>query len=198
MGAAIGSVDVNGKPTPVPIFESAASETKKVTRTGNGDTTLEGLWCYTLKTTLSGASGMERARKAYLIAVKDRGFKVGVKVKLAQQATLSFRISSGWLALTENANVTEDLMENFGADATEKWIGLVWPANTARKVITQKKLHVCFRFRMTVTAVQAMPQPVPVVLTYGGQASFGSHYLLDVRFFTVEPANIKTLVAAIK
>ena len=133
MGAAIGTVIVNGKETPVPLFESAAAETKQVTRTAAGDTTLEGLWCYNLKTKLSGASGMERARKAYLIAVKDRGFKVGVKVKLAQQATLSFRIASGWRALTESAAITDDLTETFGADATEKWIGLGWEPGTGAK-----------------------------------------------------------------
>ena len=51
---------------------------------------------------------------------------------------------------------------------------------------------------MTVTAVEYMPQVVPIVLTYGTQTSFDSHYLMDVRIFTVEPAKIRTLVAAIK
>jgi hypothetical protein len=198
MGAQLGSVVLNGVQTPVPRFESAESETKKVTRAPAGDITLEGLWCYNLKTTLSGPSGRNRARKAYLLAVKDNGFKIGVKVKQGQQVTLSFRGYRGWITLTQNVNVTNDLTATFGADPQDQWIGLVPPVGAVRRPAVQKGLHLCYKYTMTVTAVGPTPQLVPVVVTYGGQASFASHYLLDVRIFTVEPAKIKTMVAAIK
>lgn len=198
MGAALGSVNVGGQKTPVPLFESAESETTKATRTAGGDITIEGRWCYNLKTKLSGASGRERARKAYLQAVQERGFKIGVKVRQGQQVTLSFRGSSGWIVLAQDADVTQDLIESFGADAPDQWIGLVPPVGAARKPVVQKGLHVCFKYRMTLTAVGAMPQLVPVVVTYAGPASFAQHYLLDVRIFTVPPKRIRTLVAAIK
>lgn len=197
MGAQLGSVVLNNVKTPVPRFVSAESETKKVTRTDAGDVTLEGLWCYNLKTTLKGASGRNRARQAYLQAVKDNGFKVGVKVRQGQQVLLSFLGYSGWINLTPNINVTNDLTAAFNADPADQWIGLAPAVGAVRKPVSQTGLHLCYKYKMTVTAVGQMPQVIPVVVTYA-QVSFAVHYLLDVRIVTESPKKIKTVVTAVK
>lgn len=197
MGAQLGSVEVNGVDTPVPLFESAESETRKVTRTAAGDITLEGLWCYNLRTTLVGPNGRNRARKAYLQVVRDREFKIGVRIKPGQQVTLSFRGTSGWFTMAQDVAVTEDLTESFGAGPHDQWIGLV-PNGAVRKPAVEEGLHLCYKYRMTVTAVEPMPQLVPVVVTYGGPTSFANHYLLDVRIFTDVPRKITMLVTAVK
>jgi hypothetical protein len=197
MGAQLGSVVLHGVSTPVPRFESAESETKKVSHNAAGDVTLEGLWCYNLRTKLSGASGRNRARQAYLQAVKDNGFKVGVKVKAGQAVLLSFLGTSGWIDLTPNLNITNDLTGAFGADPGEQWIGLAPAPGAVRKAVSQTGLHICYKYKMTVTAVGKMPQVVPVVVTYA-QVSFADHYLMDVRIVTESPKKIKTVVSAIK
>jgi hypothetical protein len=200
MGAQLGGVSVNGVHTPVPRFASAESETKKVTRTPTGDVTLEGLWCYNLTTKLAGASGRTRARQAYLVSVKERRYKIGVKVRLGQTVTLSFLGYQGWITLTPNTNVTQDLTEAFGADPQDEWIGLVPPTDVdaaARKPVSQTGLKICYKYKMTVTAVGKMPQVVPIAVTYAERVSFKQHFLLDVRILTDKPKKITTVISAV-
>jgi hypothetical protein len=83
--------------------------------------------------------------------------------------------------LTPAANVKSELDQAFGTDPSEQWVGLRAASGIERKATFPEPLHVCYKFTLEVTPVQKMPQPIPVVVTYGDESSkFALHYILSV------------------
>jgi hypothetical protein len=166
------------------LFHAAMTETKSATVTSTGGLSLQGLWCYEFKTKKKAKpAAIKAARKAYLDAVKANGFKMGVKIRANQQlVTFSFAGKSGGdVVLTPVANVKSELDQAFGTDPSEQWVGLKASPGIERKATFPKPLHVCYKFTLEVTPVPKMPQPIPVVVTYGDESSkFALHYILSV------------------
>lgn len=186
------------------LFHAAMTETKSAKKTSTGGLSLSGLWCYEFKSKKnSKPAAIKVARQAYLDAVKANGFKLGIKIRADQQVVnFSFAGKGGHVVLAQDPAVTLELTQAFPPDPTEQWVGLKAEAGIQRKATFPSLLHVCYKFTLEISPVNAMPQPVPVVVTYGDKGSkFAMHHVLTVVMLSELPTKgkkgIQTSISAV-
>jgi hypothetical protein len=166
---------------------------------GHGRYTVAGTWAYRL-----GGRHPPRTKReaqkyadAHLQGVAKRGFKLGMKIKRGQTVELfSFRGTRGDVVLAADDAVSRDLADAFGADAHERWIGLVPTAGSQRKPTFPEVGVVAYSYKLVVSGVEHEPQALIVVATHQ-DTNFRQHYLMHVQFLSTRPARITTDVEAL-
>ena len=191
MGSQIGGAT---QPGGAFSFVGATSETKTPTRTAANGLALEGKWCFTLKRkqTGGGAAATKKTRKAYLDGVEARRYKIGLKIKQNQTVDeLAFMASKGFFQMVPDAAVTNELNLAFSADPEDKWVGFLPPPNVKRKPTWKDKLTVCYRYKLTVSPVNRVPQAIVAVTTYGDLA-ITAHHLKSVLLLADQEKIVRT------
>ncbi len=143
------------------------------------------------------AGGGGRRRTQQLLVLRQRGYKVGVRLKRGQRiARRGFRGDFGNVPLREDRAVTAELVRIFGQDAGEKWVGFVADPPLSIRPRRGRGNTISVDTRFTLTNFRSEPQFLPVVYAFGDQ-SFARHYILGVRVLTRRPPFAEVHVRAV-
>jgi hypothetical protein len=163
----------------MPGYDGASSENESSQQDKDHRITITGTLCFTYEL---GAAATQRHRDDYLATMTRRGYKVGVRIKRDQRLErLSFAGQGGEVVLVPSDQVTRELEEALPCP-DEQWIGLLPPKDGVRRYTFRddpRRLVICYTFTLVVLNVRCLPQPVPIVLTYGDER-FAQHYLLHL------------------
>ncbi len=181
-------------------FVEATSETKQATRTAatNG-LTLDGSWCFTLKLRAGkrGAAAINNARTMYLAEVEARRYKIGLKIKQGQSVDdFSFRKSSGSFQMVKDDDITSELVNDFPPSSDDMWIGFKPPDAARRQPKWHDGLTVCYRYKLSLSPIDAPPQAVVCLVTFGDMR-FTQHHLKMVLLFSDKEKKIVTKTRAL-
>jgi len=120
-----------------------------------------------------------------LQALSKHGYKLGIRIKRGQEIERrGFRGDFGRLELRQDRKVTRELIQTFGQDAGERWVGFKAEGNQLRlKPKRGEGNTMSFATSFALTNFRSEPQILPVVYGYSHQ-SFREHYILGVRILT--------------
>jgi hypothetical protein len=190
----------NGPPRAQVDFVEASCETKRATRTATNGLAVEGSWCFTLKLRgrAKGAAAVKNARKAYLADVETRRYKVGLKIKQAQNVDgFSFQKSGGSFQMVADPATTTELANSFPTDPEDKWVGFKPPDGQRRRPQWRDGLTVCYRFKLSLSPLAATaPQAVVCLITYA-DLSFDVHHLKSVLLLSDKEKSVLTRTRAL-
>jgi len=124
------------------------------------------------------------------------GYKIGVKIKTAQQVeAFGFQGPRGEFLLIQDGPTTTELEQGLPTGADEKWVGFVPPTGSTRRLFPSPPLMICYRFRLVVSPVPHPPQPVVLVATYP-PVSFARHHLKTLILLSPSEKHIKVTTSA--
>jgi hypothetical protein len=128
--------------------------------------------------------------------VASRSYKLGVKVKRGQTVThFSFSGGKGGVVLRVDEAVSRELVEAFGVDRDDTWVGLVPPDGSRRRATFPEVGVVAYGYKLVVSGVQHEPQALVVLVTHR-DIPFRQHYVMHVQFLSTRPDRVTAAVQA--
>jgi|SRR5262245_17673717 len=196
MGSQVGGAP--GAPPPSPPISGSTSDTTTQAAKGDAGMVLDGKWCYTLHSSkkLTSKAAIKAFHDRHLNHVAFRSYKIAIKIRKGQTATLSFLGTKGWFTMVPSPTVAADAENALPASSEEQWVGFEPPTSTKRKPTFPEPTHICYRYKLAVSPVPHPPQPVPLLVTYL-DVPFADHHLMDVRLLTRGPRRVITTVSAL-
>ncbi len=200
MGMGFGGAQAAGAPPRAQVvFVEASVETKQATPSANNGMTFEGVWCFALRPRgrARGKAAIRKLRRAYLMEVEFRRYKIGLKLKQGQTVDeFAFQGTAAWFQMVADNAVTNGLTVALPPAPEDRWFGFSPPGGVRRRPRWVEDLTVCYRFRLTLSPVATPPQAVVGVITYA-DLDVNQHHLKSVLLLSDVEKRIRTATRAV-